>query len=165
MVEAGGVPQRALEVAHLLDGPLQLLRYLPVCRVPLELGRELVVGAGHLADLVAPMDRHPYGAALVGDGALDGLPDPPRRVRGEPPPTLRVELLGRPHEAYVALLDEIPEGQALPAVLLRDRDDEPEVLLDELEPSRLVAFPGPTAEIYLLLVREEPSAADLPEVP
>src|SRR5918997_5712223 len=118
LVEAGGVPQRALQVAHLIYGPLQLLRDLLVGRLPLELHRELVKGPGHLADLVAPMNRHPYGAALVGDGPLHGLPYPPRRVRREPPPALRVELLDGLHQADVALLDQVLERQPLPAVLL-----------------------------------------------
>src|SRR5215217_8740275 len=80
-------------------------------------------------------------------------------------PFFGVELVCCSHEAYVALLDEIPEGQSHPTVLLCDRDDEPQVLLDELGPRRLVALPCPPAEIYLLLVRKKPSATDLPQVP
>src|ERR687893_721462 len=114
----------ALDLADALAGDAELVGELGqgghplVGRLPLELHRELVKGPGHLADLVAPMDRHPYGAALVGDGALYGLADPPRRVRGEPPPALRVELLYGLHQADVALLDQVLERQPLPAVLL-----------------------------------------------
>jgi hypothetical protein len=67
----------------------------------------------------------------------------------------------RSHEPYVALLDEIPEGQAHPAKLLCDRDNESQVLLDERGPPLLVALPRPPAEIYLLLVCKEPSMTDL----
>ena len=165
LIEAGGVWYGALHVPHPVDVPSEPFGDLFVCGLALELNRELVVGAGHLPHLLARVHGHPYGPALVGDGPLDGLPDPPGGVGGEAEAPLRVELVRRPHEPYVALLDEVPEGQALAPVLLGDRDDEPEVPLDELAPRRLVAFPRPTAEIYLLLVRKEPSAADLPEVP
>src|SRR5215213_8588987 len=49
----------------------------------LELGRKLVVGAGHLPYLLAHVHGHPYGPPLVGDSPLDGLPDPPGGVGGE----------------------------------------------------------------------------------
>src|SRR5215213_8511710 len=58
-----------------------------------------------------------------------------------------------------------PKGRPIPTVRLCDRDDEPQVLLDELGPCRLVTFPCPPAEIYLLLVRKGSSRTDLPEVP
>src|SRR5215211_486598 len=111
------------------------------------------------------MHGHPYRPALVGHSPLDGLPDPPGGVGREAEALLRVELVRCSHETYVALLDEVPERQSHPAVLLCDRDDEPQVLLDELGPCRLVAFPCPPAEIYLLLVGKESSRTDLPEVP
>src|SRR5215207_4576151 len=111
------------------------------------------------------MHGHPYGPPLVGHCPLDSLPDPPGGIGGEAEALLGVELVCSSHEAYVALLDEVPEGQPLATVLLCDRDDEPQVLLDELGPRRLVALPRPPGEIYLLLVCKKSSRTDLPEVP
>src|SRR5215469_14644178 len=74
----------------------------------------------------------PMGVSrLIGDGARDGLPDPPRRVGAELVPALVLELVDRLHEADVALLDQVQELQAAVRVLLRDADDEAQVRLDE----------------------------------
>ena len=67
----------------------------------------------------------------VGDAAGDGLADPPRGVGGELEALAPVELLDGVHQAEVALLDEVEQRQAGGLVLLGDRDDEPQVRLDE----------------------------------
>src|SRR5205823_2714895 len=70
-------------------------------------------------------------AAGVGDAARDGLTDPPRGVRRELEALAPIELLDRVHQAEVALLDQVEQRQARSLVLLRDRDDQAEVGLDE----------------------------------
>src|SRR5829696_830687 len=152
LVEAGGVGHGALDLLDPINVPADPTRNLSVGRLTPELGRELVVDPGHLPYLLAHVHGHPYGPPLVGHRPLDCLPDPPRGVGGEAEALLGVELVRRSHETYVALLDEVTEGQAHPTVFLCDRDDEPQVLLDELGPRRLVALPCPPAEIYLLRV-------------
>ena len=77
------------------------------------------------------MDRNADRAGLVGNGPSDCLANPPRRVGGELEAAPIVELLHRPHQAEVALLDEIQEGQPTVAVALGDRDDEAQVCLGE----------------------------------
>ena len=78
------------------------------------------------------MDGQTDGAARVGDAALDGLTDPPRRVGGELEALAPVELLDRVDQAEVALLHEVEERHARRLVALGDRHDQPEVRLDEL---------------------------------
>ena len=78
------------------------------------------------------MDRDADGAGLVGDGAGDGLPDPPGGVGGELVAALVLELFDGAHEANVALLDEVEEVHAAVDILLGDRDDEAEVGLNHL---------------------------------
>jgi hypothetical protein len=41
-----------------------------------------------------------------------------------------VELLDRPDQAQVSLLDQVREGEAEVPVVLRDRDDELQIVLD-----------------------------------
>ena len=65
-------------------------------------------------------------------GTGDRLADPPRRVRRELEALGVVELVDRPHQAEVALLDEIEEQHAATAVALGDRHDEAQVGLDQL---------------------------------
>ena len=69
---------------------------------------------------------------LVGDGPGDGLADPPGGVGGELEALRVVELVDRPHEAEVALLDQVEEGQATVAVALGDGDHQAQVGFDEL---------------------------------
>src|SRR5918997_550517 len=164
LVEASGIPQRALYIANLVHRPTESIGYLLVGGLTLELGRELVLDAGHLANLVSPVDRYPDGASLVCHGALYRLPDPPGGVGGEPEALVGVELLHRPHKPYVALLDEVLEGQPLPAVLFGDADHEPEVLLDEPLPCPSVAGFGPPRQVHLLAVRQKGPLVDTRKV-
>src|SRR5918998_1128067 len=93
-------------------------------RGPRQLDRELVVGASHLADLLAHVDGNPDGLPFVGNSPLDSLTYPPRSVGGEAEAAVRVELLDGPHEADVALLDQILEGEAVTTQFLGYGDDE-----------------------------------------
>src|ERR671912_850300 len=164
LVEARRVPQRALQVTNVLYRPAEPTGHVLIGGLALYLRGELVVGAGHLAKLVAPVHGHPYGAALVGNGTLHRLPDPPGGIRGESPSTVGIELLDGPHQAYVALLDQVLERQPHPTVLLGYAHDEPEVLLDEFLPGTLVSGLGPLGEVYLLGVREQLALVDVGEV-
>ena len=56
-------------------------------------------------------------------------------------------LLDRPHQAGVALLDQVEEGQAAVAVLLGDRDDQPQVAAGELPLGLLVALEAVRARL------------------
>lgn len=82
-------------------------------------------------DQLDDVDRDPYGACLVGEGAGHGLPDPPGRVRRELVAPGVVELLDGPDQSEVSLLDQIEHGQAAADVAFGDGDDEPQVRLDQ----------------------------------
>src|SRR5207249_1772188 len=64
--------------------------------------------------------RHTDRARVVRDGALHRLADPPGGVGRELEPAAPVELLDGAVEAERALLDEVEERHAEPAVALRD---------------------------------------------
>ena len=78
------------------------------------------------------MHRDTDGARLIGDGAGDGLANPPGGVGGELVAAAVLELVDRLHQADVALLDQVQELQAAVRVLLGDGDDEAQVGLDQL---------------------------------
>ena len=67
----------------------------------------------------------------VGDASGDGLTDPPGGIRGELKALSPVELFDGVHQAQVALLDEIQQRQPGGLILLGNRDDQPQVRLDE----------------------------------
>src|SRR5919112_6298108 len=152
LVEAcGGTRHGVLELTDVFHAPSEPLGHRLIRRGPRQLDRKLAVGASHLAELLAHVDGNPDGLPLVGDGSLDCLTYPPRSVRGEAEAEVRVELLDGPHEADVALLDQILKGQAMPPRLLGYGDDELQVLLDESLAGGLVTHLSPLGEVYLLL--------------
>ena len=77
---------------------------------------------------------------------------------------LRIELLDRAEQSYVALLDEILEGKAHSPVVLGHRDDQPQVALYQLFAGFLVSSSCPPGEGDLLLVGKEPAPPNLRQV-
>ena len=64
---------------------------------------------GIAAHLVSHVGGESDGARVLRHGAIDGLPDPPGGVGGELEALAVVELLHRPHEPEVPLLDKISQ--------------------------------------------------------
>src|SRR5829696_4599602 len=83
------------------------------------------------------MNWKPNRAALVGNGARNGLSNPPGRVRREFEAALVVEFVGGLHETNVAFLDEIEEGETAPDVFLCNRNDKPQVRADQMGAGKL----------------------------
>ena len=72
------------------------------------------------------------GAGMIGDGAGNGLANPPGRVGAELVAAPVLVLVHGAHQAGVAFLDDVQERQAAVAVFLGDGDDEPQVAAGEL---------------------------------
>src|ERR671921_1045951 len=165
LVEASGsVRHGVLDLPDVLHAPSEPLGHRLIRRSSFQLSRKLMVGAGHLAHLVAYVDGNPDGPPLVSNRSLYGLTYPPRSIGGEPPAPVGVELPNRLHKTDVALLDQIFEGQTTPTRLLGYRDNKPQVLLDESLAGSLVTLLGLLGEVYLLLVGQELALADSSEV-
>src|SRR5215217_4713369 len=165
LVEAcGSTRHGVLDFPDALHAPSQPLGHRLIRRGPRQLDRKLVVGASHLADLLAHVDGNPDGPPLVGNGPLYSLTYPPRSVGGEAEAAVRVELLDGPHEADIALLDQILEGQAVTTRFLGYRDNKLQVHLDESLAGSLVTHLGPLGEVYLFLVVQQLAHVDSSEV-
>src|ERR671921_1467424 len=161
LVEAGGsVRHVGLDLPDVLHAPSEPLGHRLIRRGSFQLSPKLVVGAGHLAHLLAYVDGNPDGPPLFSNRTLHRLTYPPRSIGGEPKAPVGVELPNRLHKTDVALLDQIFEGQTTPTRLLGYRDNKPQVLLDESLAGSLITFLGPLGEIYLLLVGQELALAD-----
>ena len=156
---ARGVAQRA----QLVERHLRLGGDLGVRRRPVELGGQRVLGARDLALVAHEVDRQLDRAGLRVHPALDRLADPPRRVGGEAVAAAPVELLDRADQPEDALLDQVEQRELRALVLLRDRDDEPEVRVDHPVLGGEVAALDPLGEVDLLGGRQQPVAADLVE--
>src|SRR4029079_4886880 len=92
-----------------------------------QLDRELTRGPRDAVHRLDHVDRDPDRPALVREAALDRLTDPPRRVGRELEAALPLELVDTAHQPGIALLDEVQQAHPAVDVLLRIRDDEPEV--------------------------------------
>ncbi len=153
--------RRALDRLDLLGLDAGVLGDLLGGRLAAQLGDELPLRAADLVELLDDVHRDADRARLVGERAGDRLADPPGGVGRELEALAVVELLRGADQAERALLDQVEEGQALVAVVLGDRDDQPEVRLDHLLLGVEVAALDALGEVDLLLRGEEP---DLPDV-
>ena len=81
-------------------------------RLALELLVQLALGPDHPVHVLDHVHRDADRAGLVGDRAGDRLADPPRGVRRELEALGVVELVDRPHQAEVALLDQVEQLHA-----------------------------------------------------
>src|SRR5215217_5037899 len=161
LVETGAsLRHGVLDLPDVFHAPSEPLGHRLIRRGSFQLSPKLVVGAGHLAHLLAHVDGNPDGPSLLSNRPLYGLTNPPRSIGGEPKAPVGVELPNRFHKTDVALLDQIFEGQTTPTQLLGYRDNKPQVLLDESLAGSLITFLSPLGEGYLLLVGQELAVAD-----
>ena len=71
------------------------------------------------------VNRDANGAALISNGASDGLPDPPHGISRDFHAMAIVELFHGVHEAHVAFLDQVEEVEGgVAAILFGDRNDQ-----------------------------------------
>src|SRR5438034_822502 len=127
--------EHALDLVH---RQLELLGDLLGRGLPSQFLHQPPRRAHDLVDRLDHVHRHADRARLVGDGARDGLTDPPRGVGRELVALPVVELVDRAHQTGIAFLDQVEEFQAAVGVALGDRDHETHVRLDHLA-LRLVA--------------------------
>lgn len=93
--------------------------------------KELALHADELVDSLNHMHGNTDGTGLIGNGARNGLTDPPRGVRGELKALLVVELLDGADQTEVALLDQVKEQHAAADIAFGDGDDQTQVCADE----------------------------------
>jgi len=113
-----------------------------------------------LLGLLAAVDGQAHGVGLLGDGLLDGLPDPPHGVADEPEVAPLVETLGGGDQADVALGDQVHVAEALVQELLGHRHHEPQVRVDQAVEGILVALADAARQFELLLLGQEAVLAD-----
>ena len=163
-LQRDGVLRDLLDLAHALDGHIQLFGDLVRRRLAPQLLEEDARSAGEAVDRLHHMHGDADGAGLVRDRARDRLPDPPRRVRRKLEALLVIELLDRLHQAEVALLDQVEEEHPPADVALGDGDDQAQVCLGEALFRRLVPFLHPARQIDLFVPRKKRHAADVFEI-
>src|SRR5207302_7123326 len=96
-------------LTHVLERELRVPGDLLVGGRPLELRGQLALRAGDLLLALDDVDGNTNRPRLVGDAALDGLANPPRRVRGELVAAAPVELLHRTDQSDDSLLNQVEQ--------------------------------------------------------
>ncbi len=158
-VQAHRVAGVVEQVGDLLLGDAGLLGQLLVGGVAAELLVQVALDPGELVDLLDEVHGQPDRAGLVGHAAGDRLADPPRGVGGELEALGVVELLDRADQPEVALLDEVEQRHAAAGVALGQRDDEPQVGLEQVVAGALAVADDGAQVGGVLRVELVPSAA------
>ena len=120
-------------------------------------GEELALSFDHV-------HREADRAGLVGQSAGDRLADPPVRQGREPKAAPVVELLNGDHEAEVALLDQVEQGQPTAVIALGDAHHEAQIGLDHGAFGQHVVGLDALGQGNLLGGRQQRYAADLRKV-
>ena len=159
-----GLPGVLLDLQHLLRGDVHLLGELLGGGLAPEVLEQLTLDAAELVDHLDHVHGDADRAGLVGHRAGDRLADPPRRVGGELVALRVVELLDRADQAQVALLDQVQERHAAPGVALGQRDDQPQVRLEQVVLGALAVADDPL-EVAPHLRRDLLARVDRPAQP
>src|SRR5438093_3193393 len=131
-LQRDGLLRDLQDLADLRDRDVHPLGDLLRGRLAAQLLHQRPRRADQLVDRLDHVHRDADRPGLVGDGAGDGLADPPRGVGRELVAALVLELVHGLHQADVALLDQVQELQPAVRVLLGDGDDQAKVGLHQL---------------------------------
>ena len=131
-LQRDGLLADLLNLAHAVGRHAHLGANLLRRGVAAQVLQELALHADELVDCLDHVHRDANGTGLIGDGAGNGLANPPRGVCGELEALGVVELLDRTDKAKVALLDEVEEEHAAANIALGDRHHQAQVSGDEL---------------------------------
>ena len=110
------------------------------------------------------MGRDSHQTRPVGNRPLHCLADPPGGVGRKLEAPSVVELLDRPHQPQVPLLDQVQKRQASALVPLGHRHHQPEVALRHAPSSRRRARLDLLGQLDFVGSGQQPEAADLPKV-
>src|SRR5690349_22428470 len=110
------------------------------------------------------IERHAHSAALTRQRRENRLTNPPHSVRDELDALIRVELASSSEQTDVAFTDQIDERHAAVLILLRHRDDETQIALDELLECVGIAGTNTTSNLDLLCTFEQRIRAHLVQI-
>jgi len=128
----------ALGVVHRKAGHLR--HFLDAGLTAMTLG-QIAIDIADLAHLLDHVDGDTNRAALVGDGATDGLANPPRCIGGERKPR-RIRTCPPPASARCCPPESSREAQAAVAIAFGDGNHQSQVAGDQIAACRLVLFTG-----------------------
>ena len=120
--------------------------------------------ATHLGDFIDQVNRQTNRLALVGQGTLDRLLDPPGGVGAELSAFRRIETLDRFHQTDVSFRDQVEQRQAEVRVVMRDLYDQTQIRANHQRARFAVAPLDLRRQGNLLLRRQERDLPDLAQI-
>src|SRR5579863_1571719 len=130
--ERNRVARNGLELLYFLDRNVHAPADFVVGRSAAQFLLKLSRRAQELVHALVHVHRNADGARLVGDGARDGLANPPSGVGGKLVAAPVFKLVSGPHQADIALLDQVQQVQPTVDVLLCHRNDQAKVGLYQI---------------------------------
>ncbi len=118
-------------LAHLRNRNVHLLRDLFAGRFAAQLLHQRARSTNQFIDRFDHVHRDSNRARLIGDGASDRLANPPGCIGGKLITAAPFELVHGLHQTDVAFLNQIEKLQPAVGVLLRNRNDQSQVGLDQ----------------------------------
>src|SRR5437764_8492077 len=152
------------ELPYLLGRQTHLLGQFCLGRLPSQVLLQARPQARESREGIAQVHREPDGAPLVGDGAGDGLADPPEGMRAELESPRSVKFLDGAQQTQVALLNKVFQWQALSLIAFGNAHHQLQVGLDELLPDLRVACLDALGHVLFLLGGKPSPDADLTQV-
>ena len=95
---------------------------------------------------------------------MNGLPDPPDRIRNELESPRPVKSFGGRHQTHVARADKIGQRHAMVLVFPGDANDKTEIRTNQPVPGPLISLPDPVRECNLCLAIKRLRRSDIPEM-
>ena len=105
------------------------------------------------------MNRYPDRPRLIGDGARNCLPDPPRSIRTELITFAVIEFIDRAKKSYISLLNKIEKLHSFTHIMFRHTYDKPEVPLRKSFAGFLITFFSTDRKLALLFRTEQRNIA------
>src|SRR5205807_5750600 len=136
-------------------GDADLIAELFIGRFAAQFFAHLQGNATHLGDFIDQMNRQTNRLALVGQGTLDRLLDPPGGVGAELSAFRRIETLDRFHQTDVSFRDQVEQRQAEVRIVMRDLYDQTQIRANHQRARFAIAPLDLRRQGNLLLRRQE----------
>src|SRR5580704_9043950 len=121
-LEGDGLLRDLEDLAYFRDGNVHALGDFFAGGLTAEFLHQLARGADQLVDGFDHVHRDADGAGLIGDGAGNGLANPPGGVGGKFVAAAVLEFVDGLHQADVAFLNQVEKLQATVGIFFRDRN-------------------------------------------
>ena len=163
-VQRGGPDGRRLQLDNLLGGNVQFSADFFGRRFAPQFLFQLRRRAADVEQLVRGVNRDADRLGLVGERAADGLLNPPGGVGGKLRALVGIEFFDRAHQADVAFVDQVEQGQPVVFVVTGNLHNQAKVRLDHVLSGLGVAFVDAPGELDLLLRGQQLRLADFTDV-